>query len=59
MRRNLVMRSVDEGDPPASGRGEERPPTRGALVGLFTLDNVGEFLLIQSALGRSPQPPVA
>ena len=33
--------------------------SRGALVGLFTMDNMGEFLLIQSALDRSPQPRAA
>lgn len=27
----------------------------GALVGLLTMENVGEFLLIQSALGRAPR----
>ena len=29
--------------------------SRGALVGLLTMDNVGEFLLIQSALERPPR----
>ena len=33
--------------------------SRGALVGLLTMENVGEFLLIQAALGRSPQPRAA
>jgi hypothetical protein len=33
--------------------------SRGALVGLLTMDNVGEFLLIQSALGRGRQPRAA
>jgi Zn-dependent protease len=33
--------------------------SRGALVGLLTMDNLGEFLLIQSALGRSPRPRAA
>jgi len=28
-------------------------------VGLITMENVGEFLLIQSALGRSPQTRAA
>src|SRR5881409_444023 len=31
----------------------------GALVGLLTMENVGEFLLIQSALGGSPQTRAA
>src|SRR5438552_7754753 len=30
--------------------------SRGALVWILTMDNVGEFLLIQSALGRPRQP---
>src|SRR5207247_17294 len=33
--------------------------SRGALVRALTMENVGEFLLIQSALGRSPQPRAA
>ncbi len=33
--------------------------SRGALVGLLTMDNLGEFLLIQSALGRSPKSRAA
>jgi len=33
--------------------------SRGALVGLLTMENVGEFLLIQSALGRSPRSRAA
>ena len=33
--------------------------SRGALVGLLTMDNVGEFLLIQSAMGRGRQPRAA
>ena len=33
--------------------------SRGALVGLLTMETVGEFLLIQSALGRSPQTRAA
>jgi Zn-dependent protease/predicted transcriptional regulator len=33
--------------------------SRGALVGLLTMDNVGEFLVIQSALGRGRQPRAA
>jgi hypothetical protein len=30
--------------------------SRGVLVGLLTMDNLGEFLRIQSAVGRAPQP---
>jgi len=30
--------------------------SRGALVGLLTMDNLGEFLLDQSGLGRAPRP---
>src|SRR3989454_1442790 len=33
--------------------------SRGALVGLLTMESVGEFLLIQSALARSPQTRAA
>lgn len=33
--------------------------SRGSLIGLLTMDSVGEFLLIQSALGRSQQPHAA
>jgi len=33
--------------------------SRGALVGLLTMENVGEFLLIQSAVGRSPRSRAA
>src|SRR5881409_982273 len=33
--------------------------SRGALVGILTMDNVGEFLLIKSALGRPRQPRAA
>lgn len=33
--------------------------SRGALVGLLTMDNVGEFLRIQSAMERRPQPRAA
>src|SRR6267143_1263712 len=33
--------------------------SRGALVGLLTMETVGEFLLIQSALGRSPRSRAA
>jgi Zn-dependent protease len=33
--------------------------SRGALVGLLTMESVGEFLLIQSALGRSPRSRAA
>jgi Zn-dependent protease len=31
--------------------------SRGALVGLLTMDALGEFLLTQSALERAPRPP--
>ncbi len=33
--------------------------SRGALVGLLTMENVGEFLLIQAALGRAPETRAA
>jgi len=33
--------------------------SRGALVGLLTMENVGEFVLIQAALGRLPQTRAA
>ncbi len=33
--------------------------SRGVLVGLLTMDNLGEFLRIQSALGRGQQPRTA
>jgi hypothetical protein len=32
---------------------------RGELAGLLTSDNVGEFLMIQAALGKTPGLPAA
>src|SRR3989454_4009823 len=45
--------------PPACKRHTLPGAGRRGLVGLLTMENVGEFLLIQSALGRSPRSRAA